>query len=160
MRFSFGLPVLPWVAFAVACGAAASPAPLTPAERATIRDDTQAPHLTVALRVALDGPAEQRHVRLVAVTYDMDGQESTTELGSYVGSVIQREAVGAELIRIAIEDGNQQRSLRLVSHEGFIEARHSPDHAAVDVDDELILRIPVREGVRLRVGDPAVEQGE
>lgn len=163
MRFLFEIRVarrLPGPALVmclVACGAGPADAELTPTERATSGGDTQAPHVTVALRVSLDGPAEQHRVHLHAVTYDMDGQQTSTDLGSYVGAVIQQPSVGADLIRIAIEDGDQQRSLRLVEHDGFIEARQSPQGAAADAEDELILRIPIRQGVRLRVNDPALE---
>lgn len=139
------------------CGGGAAQAELTPVERATARDDSPAsPHLLVALRVTAEAESDRPRVRLVAVTYDMDGQATMTDLGSYEGTAVRGEPEGAELIRIAIEDGNQQRVVRLVRREGFIEAHHTPEGGAAS-DDELILRIPVRQGVRLMLSDPAIE---
>jgi len=139
------------------CGGGAAQNALTPTERAAVHNDaTAAPHLLVALRVTPGTASEEGRLRLVAVTYDMDGQATTTELGSYVGTIVRGEAEGEELLRVAIENGNERRVLRLVRGVGGIEAHHTPAGGGAS-DDELILRIPIREGVRLMLGDPAIE---
>ncbi len=143
--------------FMLGCGGApAQPAPLTPEERATIRDG-QAPAgaITVALRVTLDPSTEEQRVHLHAVTYGLDGRETTTDLGEYVGTVMREPSNGAELIRVAIEGAGGRRAIRLTHHDGFVHAEEIP---ADGTEPALIERIAVPAGTPVRPSDTPVEQ--
>lgn len=137
-------------------GSPAQPAPLVPEERATIRDG-QAPAgaITVALRVTLDAPTDSERVHLHAVTYGLDGRETTTDLGEYVGTVLHEPSNGAELIRVAIESARGRRAIRLTHHDGFVHAEEVPGDGT---DATLIERIPIPEGTPVRPSDTPVER--
>lgn len=139
------------------CGGAPPSPTLTPTERATIRDDsTQSGTLTVALRVTLDTSEETDRVRLHAVTYDLDGQETTTDLGEYIGTVTQEAAIGDELLRVTIEHENQRRSIRLVQHDSFLDAEELNDASAAD-RIKLIQHIELPNGIRVRPSPTPLE---
>ena len=130
------------------------PAPYPPNYRDIDDPTVTASQLTLSIRVALDSASEmERRVRLVAVVHDMDGEESTTDLGTYPGRIISRTPTGDELIRLAIENEDEESALRLIREGDFIEVRRT--HG--DGQGELIRRIPVPEATPVRVSDPPIQ---
>jgi hypothetical protein len=139
------------------CGSAPTGPALTPSERATIRDDTQQNGvLTVALRVTLDAPDATDRVHLHAVTYDLDGHETTTDLGEYIGTVTQEASTGDDLLRVTIEHENQRRSIRLVQHDSFLDAEELDDGNATD-PVRLLRHIELPNGIRVQPSATPVE---
>jgi hypothetical protein len=68
---------------------------------------------TVGLRVALGGPVAENRVRLEAVVVDVDGNESVTDLGEYVGQPIEQAPEGDELGRLRLHLGDEVHHLTL-----------------------------------------------
>lgn len=68
---------------------------------------------TVGLRVALGGPVVENRVRLEAVVVDVDGNESVTDLGEYVGQPIEQAPEGDELGHLRLTLGDEVHHLTL-----------------------------------------------
>lgn len=102
------------VGLGLACGGAGSPVGSATANDVMGPTDGDAERrtplstgsfFTVGLRIAL-GPVEGDRVRLEAVVVDVDGNESVTDLGEYVGRPIEQAPEGDELghLRLTLED--------------------------------------------------------
>lgn len=149
-----------WVTITAAgCGAASGSdrTTLQPTQRATLQDhDTRAGALWVALRITLDAPDDQERVHLHAVTYDMDGQESSTDLGEFVGRVLEQPVTGPDLIRVLIENATGKRTIRLWHHDDVVEASEVSEGDGENM--RVIERIEIPRGTTVRPRETPVEQ--
>ena len=156
-RVCVGALALGGIAFVAGCGAASESGALRPTERATAQDDdSRAGALWVALRITLDPENEDDRFRLHAVTYDMDGQETSTDLGEFMGQVLEQPVIGPELIRVLIQNATGKRTIRLWHHDGVVEA--SEVSADGDEDIRVIERIEIPSGVSVQPHQTPVEQ--
>lgn len=144
-----------------ACGGSPAPSPAAygPEERATIHDNRPGANtLMLAVRVTPGADAADQ-VRLHAITYDMDGQQSETDLGHYVGTVAGAQAGPGEILRIHIQHEGRQRTLRLVHRDGFVHAEEividGPEAASSSTQI-----VPVPEGTRVRAHDEPIQHRE
>ncbi len=130
------------------------PYPPTPDYR-TSGDSESASQVSVALRVVI-GPTEEPQPRatIVAVVYDTEGNQTTTEVGTFSGTVSEQAPVGDELVRVTIDDGRANHAVRMLAHDGVVEVR---EVRADEPDGELLRTIPIPEGTRVRASDPALE---
>ncbi|MCA9576253.1 MAG: hypothetical protein R3B40_22220 [Polyangiales bacterium] len=112
--------------------------------------------MTVGFRVHLDQEEEEEapRVRISAVVRDIDGEETTHELGEYEGTVTHQAAEGDEIARVRVDhpDGPQHLTVRMGS-DGSLEVHHHPDAG----ERTTVRRIPLREGATVRVADEPVE---
>jgi len=141
-----------------ACGSGPYPPPTNPTDRATLRGgDPQAGAISVALRVTLDAPPDTEHVHLHAITYNFDGEEITTDLGEYIGTVTAQPLAAGDLVRVMITHAGGHRTIRLVHREGQIHAEEIHPETTGE-STTLIERITVPPGAPVHPSDTPLEQ--
>ncbi len=101
---------------------------------------------TVGLRIAL-GPVQGDRVRLEAVVVDVDGNESVTDLGEYVGRPIEQAPEGDELghLRLTLEDEEHHLTLSPTDDPSQLELR---------LDGAPVRRLELPEAHPVRSGEP------
>jgi len=130
--------------------------------RSAVAPDTSASErqygsaMTVGLRVTLDSDsADEPHVRIAAVVRDLDGVETTTEVGEYDGTATQQPVQGDELVHVRVDNASGASHLTVrMGSDGQLEVHHQLDAGP----DTTLRRIPLRDNVRVRASDPPVEQ--
>jgi hypothetical protein len=135
-----------------ACG---SPTPFPSVPPRESAEQMPVNHVTVGLRVALDGEtASSSRVTLVAVVHDLDGEETVTELGTYAGALVERDPGQDELVHLDLVGESSTWSVSLIqAKDGFVDATRT-DPSGVR---EVIGRIPVRANAPLQVSEPPVQ---
>lgn len=140
-----------------ACGSPPYPAPTHPTDRAGLQaGHPQAGAISVALRVTLDAPPDTEHVHLHAITYNFDGEEMTTDLGEYIGTVTTEPLSAGDLVRVMITHAGAHRTIRLVHREGQIHAEEIQPEATGETTT-LIERIMLPPGAPVRPADTPLE---
>jgi hypothetical protein len=109
--------------------------------------------LIIAFRFQIGGPPEQR-VRVQAVAYDFDAQETVTDLGEYIGNVVAQPAQEGELLRVTIENETETHTLRLTHRDGFLQADEIDGSGS---DATTIRRVLIPEGTELRPSATPIE---
>jgi hypothetical protein len=105
-----------------------------------------ASHFTVGLRVAL-GPTEGSRVRLAAVVVDVDGHETITDLGEYVGMPSEDVVEGTELGHIRLISGDEVHHLTL-------EPTDDPALLELRLDGAPVRRLELPQPHPVRAGEP------
>lgn len=115
-------------------------------------------HVTVGLRVVLDDETEGSRAHLEAVIVDLDGRETTADLGEYNGDGEMRQvATGpAEVGHVQYDEGAIVHDLVLVESEDHerlqlrldgevVREIPLPEHEVVDPQSPFLLRPPMSE---------------
>jgi hypothetical protein len=111
--------------------------------------------MTVGLRVTLDPEsADEPRVRIAAVVRDLDGVETTTEVGEYEGTATQQPAEPNELVHVRVDNarGASHVTVRMGS-DGQLEVHHQLDAGP----DTTVRRIPLRDDASVEASDPPVQ---
>jgi hypothetical protein len=114
------------------------------AERRT--PSSTASFFTVGLRVAL-GSTEGDRVRLEAVVVDVDGHESVTDLGEYVGRPVEQAPEGDELGHLRLRGRGEEHHLTLLPTE-------DPSQLELRLDGEPVRRLDLPAADSVRPGSP------
>ena len=101
---------------------------------------------TVGLRVAL-GPTEASRVRLEAVVVDVDGTESITDLGEYVGMLEESAPEGTEIGHLRLRDGDEVHHLTLTPTD-------DPTLLELRLDGAPVRRLQLPQPQPVRAGQP------
>ena len=143
----------------VAAAALAGCQPASSQPRTAFAPDTQASErqygsaLTVGLRITTDPQSDdEQRVRIVAVVRDIDGVETTTEVGDYEGTVTQQPVQGNELVRVHVDHEHGSTLVLRPTADGGLEVHHQPDSG----EHATVRRIPLRDNAAVQASDPAV----
>lgn len=93
-------------------------------------------HVTVGVRVVLDGDVDGSRTHLEAVIVNLQGEETTTDLGEYDGTVRMVAPTASEVGHLQFDEGNVVHDLVLVE---------TPDHQRLQLrlDGTVIREIPL-----------------
>lgn len=118
-------------------GAQANPRQPAFVESTDITDQSGG-HVTVGLRVVLDEDVDGSRTHLEAVIINLQGEETTTDLGEYEGAVRQVAPGPSEVGHVQFDEGDIVHDLVLVE---------TPDHERLELrlDGEVVREIPLPE---------------
>ncbi len=127
------------LASALGCGGAQA----APREQAFVQDhydisSHSGGHVTVGLRVVLDENTDGSRTHLEAVIVDLNGDETTTDLGEYDGRVTLVEPTATEIGHLQLVEGAIVHDLVLIE---------TPDHQRLQLrlDGVIVREIPLPE---------------